>query len=400
MFIKQLCSDSTPQNDIQNPIINISSPYVSDQESSKVKLNWRKDSQELEDDLESNNGFNNYLESTNGFISRLKSDTEFENCFGNNNEFANRLGSSDEFENELGSDDLFENESINYNEIEESNYRIESGLESDTEFKSDSKSNDNDSCITDISSTTFEDNEESIPFIPSEVAVIIRLFKIKVQNNLTDEVFQKGVECSSANCKDKFILHGCVLSWSGDMPALTKLMGLTGHNSYSECRYCNIVGIYSSHVYYPTKPPRGKEGKTYDPANLPLRTHNEFKRRIQEIQTKSEQNQAISELRKIKEHFSTTSDVSGLQLISFSRTGTKYGRLRTKDGHYIGSKWICRNKDWSRVNYTVMVKIEVDIYVNYLNRLLVFKVQDFYAIVEYYLVYEFEESKVMLAYIQ
>ncbi|CAG8720424.1 3665_t:CDS:2, partial [Cetraspora pellucida] len=30
----------------------------------------------------------------------------------------------------------------------------------------------------------------------------------------------------------------------------------------------------------------------------------------------------------------------------------------------------------------------------------VFEVQDFYAIVEYYLVYEFEESKVMLAYIQ
>ncbi|CAG8766375.1 5065_t:CDS:2 [Racocetra persica] len=30
----------------------------------------------------------------------------------------------------------------------------------------------------------------------------------------------------------------------------------------------------------------------------------------------------------------------------------------------------------------------------------VFEVQDFYAIVKYYLVYEFEESKVMLAYVQ
>ncbi|CAG8725455.1 2470_t:CDS:1, partial [Scutellospora calospora] len=45
-------------------------------------------------------------------------------------------------------------------------------------------------------------------------------------------------------------------------------------------------------------------------------------------------------------------------------------------------------------------KIEVDIYANYLNRPSVFEVQDFYAIVEYYLTYEFEGSKAMLAYIQ
>ncbi|CAG8843886.1 43581_t:CDS:2, partial [Gigaspora margarita] len=42
----------------------------------------------------------------------------------------------------------------------------------------------------------------------------------------------------------------------------------------------------------------------------------------------------------------------------------------------------------------------VDIYANYPKRPLMFKIQDFYAIVEYYLLYEFEESKVMLAYIQ
>ncbi|CAG8811041.1 22807_t:CDS:2, partial [Racocetra persica] len=39
-----------------------------------------------------------------------------------------------------------------------------------------------------------------------------------------------------------------------------------------------------------------------------------------------------SELRKIKQHFSTISDVLGLQLMSFSHEGTKYGWLRTKDG--------------------------------------------------------------------
>ncbi|CAG8453337.1 19248_t:CDS:10 [Gigaspora rosea] len=94
-----------------------------------------------------------------------------------------------------------------------------------------------------------------------------------------------------------------------------------------------------------------------------------------------------SELRKIKHHFSTTSDVSGLQ-------------LRTKNGHYIGSKWIRWNKDWSRINYTVLVKIEVDIYANYPSRPSVLKIQNFYTFVKYYLLYKFEESKVMLAYIQ
>ena len=111
-------------------------------------------------------------------------------------------------------------------------------------------------------------------------------------------------------------------------------------------------------------------------------------------------NLTLSELRKIKQHFSTITDVSDQQLISFSQTGTKYGRLRTKDGHYISSKWIRRNKDWSRINYTVMVKIEIDIYANFPKQQLVFEVQDFYAIVEYYLTYEFEGSKVMLAYVQ
>ncbi|CAG8727529.1 8692_t:CDS:2, partial [Racocetra persica] len=166
----------------------------------------------------------------------------------------------------------------------------------------------------------------------------------------------EGVECPSIKYNGTFVLHGCVLSWSGDTPALTKLMGLTGHNSYKGCRYCNIKGIYFSHIYYPTKPPRDQEENGQDfyfpSANYKL---------------------SQSELKKIKQHFSTISDVSGLQLMSFSHEGTKYGRLRTKD---------------------------VDIYANYPKQLSVFEVQDFYAIVEYYLTYEFEGSKAMLAYIQ
>jgi hypothetical protein len=35
----------------------------------------------------------------------------------------------------------------------------------------------------------------------------------------------------------------------------------------------------------------------------------------------------------------------------------KFGRLLTSDGRMIGSEWIRRNKDWSRINYTVLVSI-------------------------------------------
>ena len=35
----------------------------------------------------------------------------------------------------------------------------------------------------------------------------------------------------------------------------------------------------------------------------------------------------------------------------------KYGKLRTKDGHIISSKWISKNKIKSRNNYSVAVSI-------------------------------------------
>ena len=75
------------------------------------------------------------------------------------------------------------------------------------------------------------------------------------------------------------------MSWSGDTPGLTKLMGLTGHNSYKGCRYCNIKGLYLNHIYYPTTPPTGLNSRSYyDANNLPLRSHDEYKNNIQDLE--------------------------------------------------------------------------------------------------------------------
>ena len=40
-----------------------------------------------------------------------------------------------------------------------------------------------------------------------------------------------------------------------------------------------------NHVYFPTTPSIGEEGnyKTYDPNNLPMRNHEQFERRIQQL---------------------------------------------------------------------------------------------------------------------
>ncbi|GBC33596.2 hypothetical protein GLOIN_2v1871614 [Rhizophagus irregularis DAOM 181602=DAOM 197198] len=62
--------------------------------------------------------------------------------------------------------------------------------------------------------------------------------------------------------------------YTGNIPGLTKLMCLTGHNSYQGCRYCNIRGIWSNHIYYPTTPPNNFENDTtYNIFASPNPTH-------------------------------------------------------------------------------------------------------------------------------
>ncbi|CAG8735607.1 14146_t:CDS:2, partial [Ambispora leptoticha] len=303
----------------------------------------------------------NEVENNDELMNSLKSENEVEN----NDELGNSLKSENEFENNVE----LENSLWSGNEFEDNDeWENKNSLESCDEYMSrleyedsnnESESDSNNSTIIDTSNT---DIEENISFISPELATMIRLLKIKVQNNLTNEAFfeimktydaallasidgfqifkqktddcwillfinanlspeirvkkenflistiipvpkkpkdlnsflfltvaelqrlDEGVVCPSVQHEDIFILCGCVLSCSGDIPASTKLMCLTGHNSYRGCHYCNIKGIYSSHIYYPTKPPSDQNSETYDPENLPIRTHYEFKRQIKKIQ--------------------------------------------------------------------------------------------------------------------
>ena len=83
--------------------------------------------------------------------------------------------------------------------------------------------------------------------------------------------------------KSNFNLHCYVVMWTGDIPAISKLMNITGHNSYMGCRFCYLKGIYcynSKHVYYPCTMPKNYKDSDYDPLNLPKRTEHSFKQYI------------------------------------------------------------------------------------------------------------------------
>lgn len=75
-------------------------------------------------------------------------------------------------------------------------------------------------------------------------------------------------------------MRAYILAWTGDIPALSKVMHLTGHNSYSGCRFCNLRGTLNQenhHIYYPLN-------QNIDPKRLPIRTHNEFLDKVDQIE--------------------------------------------------------------------------------------------------------------------
>lgn len=79
--------------------------------------------------------------------------------------------------------------------------------------------------------------------------------------------------------KENFLLRCHVIMWTGDMPAIAKLMCMSGHNAYFGCRFCHLKGTYSEksrHVYYPCVMPGGSDNSDYNPEDLPERNEHDF----------------------------------------------------------------------------------------------------------------------------
>ena len=65
----------------------------------------------------------------------------------------------------------------------------------------------------------------------------------------------EGVPCIDERTNEQFILRAHMLTWTGDILALSKSLNLTEHNSYKACRFCMLKGTChpsNHHIYYPS----------------------------------------------------------------------------------------------------------------------------------------------------
>jgi hypothetical protein len=97
---------------------------------------------------------------------------------------------------------------------------------------------------------------------------------------LRDEFWElmRGVPAYHAGCDKMVMLRAFLIRVFGDMPAMAKLMRMKGPNGLLPCRECKIEGIRNvaggkKTQYVPIHRPGGH---SYDPNNLPLRTHDQF----------------------------------------------------------------------------------------------------------------------------
>jgi Transposase family tnp2 len=100
-----------------------------------------------------------------------------------------------------------------------------------------------------------------------------------------------GIQTYDALSHQSFELHAYLITFSGDLPAISKLLCLRGHGSYSPCRCCLMKGtrIHGTRnsKYYPVLVRPRRPGQThepdYDPLNLPLRTQDNLREHLLEM---------------------------------------------------------------------------------------------------------------------
>ena len=100
-----------------------------------------------------------------------------------------------------------------------------------------------------------------------------------------------GVEAWDAVQEEKFILRAFFVTVFGDIPALSMLLRVKGHNARSPCRLCTIQGVRipksSLTTYYVPLSRKNITPKEpdIDPTRLPLRTHKTFMTQANKVQS-------------------------------------------------------------------------------------------------------------------
>jgi Transposase family tnp2 len=110
--------------------------------------------------------------------------------------------------------------------------------------------------------------------------------------------FLSGIPTFDVEQDELFALHAYLIVAFGDIPAISMIMRMKGHNAIFPCRMCSIKGVRvpdtrnTTHyvpLYRANHPvvegaADNVEIPVYDLANLPLRTHNEFLEQARHVQ--------------------------------------------------------------------------------------------------------------------
>jgi hypothetical protein len=110
---------------------------------------------------------------------------------------------------------------------------------------------------------------------------------------------QYGVKAFDVLGDELFRLRAYLILVFGDIPAMAMLMRMTGHNGFSPCRMCKILGVRTpnseNNTYYvplyrsfhPTVTESDSAIVVYNPADLPLRTEAEMLCQAKEVRDAS-----------------------------------------------------------------------------------------------------------------
>jgi hypothetical protein len=105
--------------------------------------------------------------------------------------------------------------------------------------------------------------------------------------------FLGGIATFDVERNELFALHAYLIVTFGDIPAISMIMRMKGHNAIFPCRMCLIKGVRvpdtrnTSHyvpLYRANHPDVEEEVPVYDPADLPLRTHKQFLDQARHVQ--------------------------------------------------------------------------------------------------------------------
>jgi hypothetical protein len=116
---------------------------------------------------------------------------------------------------------------------------------------------------------------------------------------------QHGIKAFDVLGDEFFLLRAYLILVFGDIPTMSMLMRMTGHNGISPCRMCNILGVRmpnsENNTYYvpldrsfhPTAMESDSAFAAYNPANLPLRREAEMLRQAREVRDAPTKTQKI-----------------------------------------------------------------------------------------------------------